>query len=313
MSASLALPPLNDSALWLFVKTQFLTKPRPPPPSTSLAGKTAIITGSSSGIGLEAGEQMLARGLSRLIMAVRSTARGEAAAKPLRERYRGAARIDVWELDQASYESVRAFAARCAAAAQQQQLPRLDVVVLNAGLGMPRYELGGHGWETTLQVNYLGAALLALLLLPVLRDSGERHGSGPGRMTFVSSTNAFTTAFPDAERDPLLPSLSESAGWSVAVGHARYSLTKLLALFLVRKLGELVSPDCVVVNAVDPSMVSSTNLSGNMPWWVGLLSRFFGFFAARTKEQGAWIYLDAVAVKGKESHGGFDVNWEIYP
>ena len=34
---------------------------------------------------------------------------------------------------------------------------------------------------------------------------------------------------------------------------------------------------------------------------------------ARTLEQGAWTYLDAVAVQGRESHGGFVVNWEVHP
>lgn len=249
---------------------------------------------------------MLSFGLSHLIMGVRSTAKGEAAAKPLRESFPNA-QVDVWELDQVSYESVQAFAARCT------ELPRLDILILNAGLGMPQFELSAHGWEKTFQINYLSAALLAFLLLPALKASGEKHGSGPGRLTVVSSTNTFTAEFPDTEKDPLFPSLNDPTGWNIPVGHIRYNLTKILLLMLVQKLGELVSPDYVVVNAVDPSMVSSTNLAGNMPWWVSVVSHCIGFFAARTKEQGAWIYLDGVAVKGKESHGGFDVNWEIYP
>ncbi len=60
-------------------------------------------------------------------------------------------------------------------------------------------------------------------------------------------------------------------------------------------------------------MVKGTELGRRLP----ALARAFVYvvfaLVARTTAQGAWHYLNAAAVKGKESHGGFVVNWELYP
>ena len=58
----------------------------------------AIITGASSGLGFEASKQLLALGLSRLVVAVRSLERGEVAAQALRRAHPKAI-IDVWPLN----------------------------------------------------------------------------------------------------------------------------------------------------------------------------------------------------------------------
>lgn len=134
MSASLSLPPAHVSPVSLLIKTQIRTKPRPPPPSTTLTGKTALITGSSSGLGRAAGEQLLALGLSRLIMGIRDGPKGERVAAALRTKF-PQARVDVWTVEQESYDSVRAFAARCADA------DRLDMVILNAAFATPEWRV----------------------------------------------------------------------------------------------------------------------------------------------------------------------------
>ena len=61
--ASMALQPRDVSPLSFYFKTQIRTKCRSPPTTISFAGHTALITGSNTGIGLEACRQMLARGL----------------------------------------------------------------------------------------------------------------------------------------------------------------------------------------------------------------------------------------------------------
>jgi NAD(P)-dependent dehydrogenase (short-subunit alcohol dehydrogenase family) len=135
MSASLALPPATVSPASLLIKTQIRTKPRPPPASTNLAGKTTLITGSSSGLGREAGEQLLGLGLSHLILGVRDGPKGERVAAALRTKF-PKARVDVWTVEQESYDSVRAFAARCAA-----DIDRLDIVILNAAFATPEWRV----------------------------------------------------------------------------------------------------------------------------------------------------------------------------
>ncbi|KZN84048.1 hypothetical protein EN45_111660 [Penicillium chrysogenum] len=77
----------------------------------SLAGKTALVTGSNTGVGLETSRQLLELGLSKLIIANLSDVS-----------------IGVWELDQSDYDSIVAFAERT------KSLSWLDIVVLNIGI-----------------------------------------------------------------------------------------------------------------------------------------------------------------------------------
>lgn len=83
--------------------------------------------------------------------------------------------MEVWHLDLNSYETIQEFASRASS-----ELDHLDVVVLNAGVYMLKYEKSPYGWEETLQVNVLSTALLGLLLLPVLKKTAEA-ASTPGR------------------------------------------------------------------------------------------------------------------------------------
>ncbi|KAK3935414.1 hypothetical protein QBC46DRAFT_298100 [Diplogelasinospora grovesii] len=309
--ASSSLQPLKDSNLKIFIKTQFRTKPRPPPlEPTSLAGKTALVTGSNVGLGLESSRQLLSYGLSRLIIGVRSLPKGEAAAAGLRKQFPNA-QVDVWELNMSSYQSIQAFISRCEA-----ELPNgLDMAILSAAVANPAWKTtspkDGKVHEEMFQVNYLSTALLAILLLPVLR---AREGKGPGRLTIVTSNLAITSQFTNRNANPFIPSFDEPPknGWGAQEGMDRYSTTKTLTLMLTQKLGELVSPDQVVVNTVDPGTVAGTAMSNRFPAWVKVVHSVIQL-AARTVEEGAWTYLDAVAVKGKESHGGLCMNWDIYP
>lgn len=74
-------------------------------PYVSLSGKTLLITGSNSGIGLAFVNILPTLGLSHLIMAVRSVEKGEAAAAPIRRAYPDCI-IEVWNLDMLSYSSI---------------------------------------------------------------------------------------------------------------------------------------------------------------------------------------------------------------
>ncbi|KAI1080959.1 NAD(P)-binding protein [Whalleya microplaca] len=93
-----------------------------------LSGKTAIVTGSNVGVGLECSRQLLDLGLTKLVLAVRNLSKGQVAATELcRDRNLNKDTIEVWELDYASYDSVCFFVERT------KGLERLDIVILNAG------------------------------------------------------------------------------------------------------------------------------------------------------------------------------------
>jgi len=124
-------------------------------------GKIAVVTGATSGIGLVAAEELAAHG-AEVIMAVRDTARGEVLAASIIGKHPGA-NISVSALDLASLASIRAFATWAEA------LPRIDILLNNAGLGMqPVRDTTVDGFERQFGTNHLGHFALTGLLLPVL-------------------------------------------------------------------------------------------------------------------------------------------------
>lgn len=303
--ASLALGPPQFTQFQLFVKTQFRTKPRPPPSSTSLAGQTAIVTGSNIGIGLESVRIFLDYGLSHVILAVRSVEKGERAAAPLRKAH-SKAKIEVWSLDMLSYESIQRFVQSCAT------LQRLDIVILNAAVGEPEFKISpSTGHEQAFQVNYLSTALLATLMVPVLRT--KNPPGRPGRLSIVSSGLALMANFAQRDAVPLFPALDDATGWNLMAASDRYNSTKTMVLMLVLKLSTYFKAEDVIINAVDPGYTAGTGLDRNSPRVIRPILWLLKRITARSTKEGAWTYVDAAAVKGAETHGSFVMNWEIYP
>src|ERR1700712_1695295 len=84
-------------------------------PTESFAGRTVIVTGSNTGLGLAAAIKFANLGASRLILGVRSIEKGNAAKLTVEEQSKAKnpdCKIEVWQLDMLSYPSVKAFAAR---------------------------------------------------------------------------------------------------------------------------------------------------------------------------------------------------------
>ena len=83
-------------------------------------------------------------------------------------------------------------------------------------------------------------------------------------------------------------------------------------MFVV-KLKDFVYPDDVVVNLVDPGFVKDTALGRHAPSYAKVILAAMKLVLARSVKVGAWTYIDAAAVKGKETHGSFLYNWEVFP
>lgn len=116
-----------------------------------MAGKTVIVTGASSGIGLATAHALAGAG-ARVVFAVRNTEKGRAAA---------AATVgvtEVRELDLASLASVRAFAAGWDG--------EIDLLINNAGVAGPELARTADGFEMQFGTNHLGHFVLTNLLLP---------------------------------------------------------------------------------------------------------------------------------------------------
>ncbi|KAI5457498.1 hypothetical protein BGZ63DRAFT_394870 [Mariannaea sp. PMI_226] len=301
MSKSFQLGPPKDSPGLLFLKAQFWHGVQWPHNSTNLAGKVAIITGSTGGLGLEASRQLLSYGLSGLIMAVRSTEKGEKIATSLRSEYPNAD-IMVWFLEMESYDSIQALARRADA-----ELARLDIVILNAGIQVPYFTtVSDTGHERYIQVNYLSTVLLAILLLPILKT--KTPAGSPGRLTIVSSGTARGANITEFN-EPVLPTLDDSSrSWRPV---ERYAVSKLLGHLFVINLMQYVNAEDVIVNLVDPGLVKNTDLQRGIPSLIAVAFSCMKAIFGRSLPVGASTYVDAVAVKGKESHGCFLSSWRI--
>lgn len=306
MTASKDLPPLTNFGK-IFWQNQFRTKIELPDSSKlpSLKNKTAIVTGANTGLGFEAAKQLLALGLTHLVIAVRSIEKGNAAAESLRKSAGSSTRIDVWTLDMESYDSIQAFVHRC-----QTDLSRIDYVILNAGLSpvtFHRVKLTGH--ETTVQVNHISTALLAVLLIPILREKSK--ADSPARLTVVNSLTAHMCSFTNRDQQPLLPSFDDEK--LVAFDHDRYGVSKLLnQLFLVR-LADLVDSRNVTINMVDPGLVKGTGLAREATGLMRLIIGALQFIAGRPVDRGAATYVHALLGLGQESHGCFLMSNHIAP
>jgi NAD(P)-dependent dehydrogenase (short-subunit alcohol dehydrogenase family) len=116
-----------------------------------LSGRTAVVTGANSGLGLVTSRELAAHG-ARVVMACRNTAKGEEAARGI------AGDTEVRLLDLASLDSVRAFVSEI------QDEP-LDLLVNNAGIMMPPRTTTKDGFELQFGTNHLGHFALTGLLL----------------------------------------------------------------------------------------------------------------------------------------------------
>lgn len=171
-----------------------------PPADTrpSFAGRNIVVTGANSGLGFAAALKLVQCGAARVILAVRSLEKGEAARAAIAAQTGRADVAEVWQLDMLDYDSVRAFAAR--AAAELTPTGGLHYAVLNAGVMMKQFATSKYGWERTLQVNVLSTTLLALLLLPVM--GATRTADFTPMLEIVGSMNhyVFNDVLPGARK-----------------------------------------------------------------------------------------------------------------
>lgn len=129
------------------------------------SGRTALITGANSGLGLESVRALAQRG-ARVVLACRSLAKAEAACQELAAEGRG--ELIPLELNLADLASVRRGAAQVA-----ERCSAIDVLINNAGVMAPPRKLSAQGFELQFAVNHLGHFALTQQLLPHLRPGAR--------------------------------------------------------------------------------------------------------------------------------------------
>jgi NAD(P)-dependent dehydrogenase (short-subunit alcohol dehydrogenase family) len=238
-------------------------------------GRVAVVTGANSGLGLVTAAE-LARHGAHVVLAVRDTAAGEAAAR----RIGGA--VEVRELDLASLASVRAFAARLAA-----DHPAVDVLVNNAGVVLlgPR-RTSADGFELHFGTNMLGHFALTGLLLRNLSAA---------RAARVVSLSSITHKNAHLDFDDLM----FERGYRAAAAYGRSKLaTTIFGIELDRRLRATGSP---VISVLAHPGLTRTNLTPRAWEHRGRLGRVIarlGLLATQPVEQGALPQLHAAAEPG---------------
>ncbi|KXH40359.1 short-chain dehydrogenase [Colletotrichum salicis] len=273
-----------------FVRSQFKKLPYP---SDDCAGRTIIVTGSNVGLGLEAARHFVRLNAAKVILAVRSTDKGEAAKTDIELTTGRRDVLEVWPLDQASFESVKEFAARA------DKLPRLDFAVLNASIATNK-RVDAEGWESTITVNVLSTFLLGLKLLPVLRRTGKKYNVTP-KIVIVASDASQMAKFHERNEEDIYKALNTNKSLT-----DRYNTSKLMQVILARQMA--IAADAsgkgrVQVTTLNPGLCS-TALFRNVPFPLTIVVKVGLKLLARSAEVGSRC-LTASAFAGEEAHGRY--------
>lgn len=292
------------SKLHFFYRQIFITPPPISPSQADLRGKTAIVTGANSGLGLETARQLLGLGC-KVILAVRDEKKGEKAREDLvgSEKAVSAGMIEVWKLDLSSHSSIIDFTDRV------KRLENLDIAILNAGLWNVVESFNATGYEETIQVNFLSNMLLTMLLLPVIRD--KKVGSDPGHIVVVNSDVASWAKFEERGSKPLLPAFKqEMAKWDDA---ERYGTSKLLGQLFLSELAQRVPSSTVTISFANCGLCRGSNISrqitGISRYVLDVMYQLIG----RECDVGARTFVHAVTTLGKETHGQYVEDAKVQP
>ncbi len=201
---------------------------------TVAAERVAIVTGATAGIGLYTALGLARQGM-RLVIVGRDPGRTERARRLVAERS-GSDRVETALADFASLAAVRRLAKALLAGHE-----RIDLLVNNAGLISPRFQLSKDGYELTFAVNHLAPFLLTNLLLDRLR------GSAPARIVTVASQ-----AHCGAHLD--LSEVARPRDWTPL---SAYNRSKLCNILFSRALARRLDAKEVTAACLHPGVVAT--------------------------------------------------------
>ncbi|KAH9326188.1 hypothetical protein KI387_006366, partial [Taxus chinensis] len=209
-------------------------------------GLTAIVTGASSGIGIETARVLALRG-AHVVLAVRNVNAGNTVKESIIKEI-GNAKVDVLELDLSSISSVQNFASNF----KSLDLP-LNILVNNAGILAVPFQLSQDGIELTFATNHIGHFLLTNLLVENMKATARETGI-EGRIINVTSLGHQLTYSGGIRFDKI----NDKSGFSILLAYGHSKLANILhANELAKKLQEEGAN--VTANSVHPGAIA-TNL-----------------------------------------------------
>jgi NAD(P)-dependent dehydrogenase (short-subunit alcohol dehydrogenase family) len=222
--------------------------------------RVALVTGSTDGLGREVARRLAAEG-AHVVVHGRNVERGKAIVAEIAAGGKGSARF--YQADFASLAEVRRLAAEI-----RRDYSRLDLLVNNAGVVVPRREVSKDGHEMHFAVNYLSGYLLTYTLLPLIEK-----GRSP-RIVNVSSLAAAPIDFTDVMIE---------RGYSSNRG---YGQSKLAQVMFTIDLAQDLKGKGIVVQALHPATYMNTTMvisAGGTP--------------RSTVEEGAAAVMNAIATE----------------
>lgn len=271
-------------------------------PTVDMRGKVAVVTGANTGIGYETALRLAQEGAT-VVLAGRSMAKLTNAAERIRAQLPSGA-VEVLELDLASLESVRKFAAAFLA-----RHTMLDALINNAGVSaIPERRETADGLEQILQVNFLGHFLLTSLLMPALRAAAApRVINVSSRASFLPNAKlAQGDTQGDTQQLDLQHTGAAYGACQTPVDCPAYSASKMAQLIFTRELQRRLGGESsrALVLSVHPGLVATELLRySTVAGPAGTLAapaaevaaarRALNFWGAKTPEQGAQTTLFA--------------------
>ncbi|KAK6626164.1 hypothetical protein RUM43_006470 [Polyplax serrata] len=254
-------------------------------------GDVAIVTGGSRGIGLEVVKKLLECDM-HVVIACRRIQAGHNAIDALRRNGTTSGQTDVIQLDTSSMTSVRKFVDEF-----KTKIGKLHLLINNAGIMFVPHSLTEDGFESHLAVNYMGHALLTHLLLPLLKEAGNKS-EFYSRIVHVSSCAHVPGSinFDDINYERKLYIPSEA--------YAQSKLAQILFSNAVNRIlkGEnaRVTSTALHPGVVDTDLFEGTTLKRFASWVPKLLFR--------TPEEGCRSVVYAALSQSIEGEGGMYIS-----
>lgn len=252
--------------------------------------KVVLITGASAGMGKATAAELARQGFHVVIL-VRNKERGQKALEAIKKESRNDA-VDLMFCDLGNMASIRRFVSDF-----KGKYDRLNVMINNAGVILPRRHETSDGFEMQFGVNHLGHFLLTNLLLEIIKNSA------PARIINVSSGahKAGKIHFED---------LQLKKGYNLVTAYAQSKLANILFTY---ELAERLKDTGVTVNTLHPGAVATqmgiNRETGFGTLITGLLKPYF-----KTPLEGAStaIYL-ATSEETKDVTGKYFINKKAVP
>ena len=291
-----------------------LSQPKlyPLPTGIDLTGKVAIVTGASSGLGLETARQLLVL-RATVILAVRNPFKAEACKTELLadasvKRNNPQAVVKIMKVDMEDSYSVVKFAQAVIA-----EVPIVNYLILNAGIAALKFATSPSGHEAIMQVNYLANVILLAAILPHLEAGAEKSGQ-PCHIAWVGSRRHVSPSWggsktkkPVKKDENILKYMDDPKNFDFI---SKYGDTKALCTLFMYELAPRLNTDKVILNMMCPGTVT-TAMGSDMPIYVRVVVGIIRAIKGRTPEEGSWVILHSALVADSSTHGQFLVDKDV--